>query len=173
MSGVARNRKMAISRQRTKPRQWNKTPKRVSPPSQSLTPKVTHFDNRPGSPENETHHQHNGCCGGGGCGGRGCGGGCGRGCGGCGCGYDGDYFPPTTTIFYDQLGYPVYQSVPPLPTTCNTCPFGFQGYGGLPMNPFQPLPYTNQIIPAPPMCFQPYPPPPPMVPSNNNQCSFY
>ena len=79
-------------------------------------------------------------CGGSGCGGcgnNGCGG-CGNnGCGGCGLnnacagGYGAGLM---STIYYDDLGFPVIQSIPnPTINSCTTCPYPYyNAYGGIP-----------------------------------------
>lgn len=163
----------------------NKTQQSASKPARtgkSFPPKVTQFDRRP------NHHGNggngcggNGCggngCGGNGCGGNGCGGCGGNGCGGCGgngCGGNGcggnwcgrnNNCGFNTMIYYDQFGFPVYQTTPPLPTTCTTCPMGFQGYGGLPA-PGMPFNYPSPYIPAPPVMMGP--PMPPMLPQTSS-----
>ena len=63
-------------------------------------------------------------------------------------------------IYYDQLGFPVYQTVPPLPVSCSICPVGFQGYGGLPA-PGMPFNYPAPYVPVPPMMM------PPMIPQSS------
>ena len=152
-------------------------------------PKIMKFDHRS---DQHTHSDYDeedrdgcgGCgrcrsrCGGcGGCGQcqngcGGCGNWCGNGCGiGNGCGPINNGCGTNTVIYYDQFGFPVYQSVPPLPINCTTCPVGYNGYGGLPF-PGTPFSAPGPYVPAPPM-FLPGPSQPmipPALPQSSNMC---
>ena len=93
------------------------------------------------------------------CGGNGCSGnGCNSGCGGC------NIIP--STIYFNDLGYPVLQS---LPASCNTIPYPyFRPYGGIPVGLSMP---SMPVMPLP--VFNPYTSPylpPPFIPSLPSYC---
>ena len=88
-----------------------------------------------------------------------------------GCSYN-NYCPNMSTILYDQLGNPIGQTMPIVSSSCSTVPFGFTGYGGLPMplpprpglyNPYNFTP-PSPFIPPPPSFFSQPPPPPSFLP---------
>lgn len=103
---------------------------------QPVIPKLTQFDSHHSDSDSDDHHHHHRRR---------------RRCDDC-C--------PPTVIYYDQMGFPIMQSV----NSCSVCPPGFLAYGGVPYPSYSPPP--PMFLPPPPL-----PPPPPMwYPSGFNQC---